>query len=94
MDWKFRLRLKDLEKERQQKTYARTAVYNAVKHGKLKKETCRCGASEVEAHHIDYSKPLHVIWVCKKHHRELDKLREELQAFSYLTPSYNDAPLQ
>jgi hypothetical protein len=44
-------------------------VHRAVKKGKLEKEPCIfCGTKKVEAHHHDYSKPLEVTWVCKRHH--------------------------
>ncbi len=29
-----------------------------------------CGHEKVQAHHEDYSKPLDVNWLCKKHHVE------------------------
>lgn len=29
-----------------------------------------CGSTITEAHHDDYSKPLDVIWFCRKHHME------------------------
>lgn len=32
-----------------------------------------CGNAKVEAHHPDYSKPLDVIWLCKKHHGEIHR---------------------
>jgi hypothetical protein len=66
-----------LEKERSNKNFARRAVSMAVKNGKLKKEPCLCGNEKVEAHHEDYTHPLDVIWVCKKHHILLDKMRRE-----------------
>lgn len=51
-----------------EKYKARTAVFNAVATGKLKKLPCEiCGAT-AEAHHTDYSKPLTVQWLCRKHH--------------------------
>lgn len=66
-------KLKKLERERSDKNYARSAVSNALKYGRLKKVACFCGEEKVEAHHENYSKPLDVIWVCRKHHVELDK---------------------
>lgn len=48
-----------------------TAAY-AVRSGKIPKLPCAvCGSTEVHAHHHDYSKPLDVTWLCKKHHGEL-----------------------
>ena len=34
---------------------------------------CVCGEIKVEAHHADYSKPLEVIWFCRKHHIQYHK---------------------
>jgi hypothetical protein len=51
---------------------AHTAVSNAVRDGKLKKQPCSiCGTEKgVHGHHKDYAKPLDVIWLCAKcHHR-------------------------
>lgn len=51
---------------------AQTAVGNALRDGKLRKDPCAiCGAtSHVHAHHTDYKKPLDVRWLCAKcHHR-------------------------
>jgi hypothetical protein len=56
------------------KVYARKRVYMAVRSGKLKRSPCYCGEVQVEGHHKDYSKPLEVIWLCKKHHSQADKL--------------------
>lgn len=57
-----------------EKYAARQKVLIAVRNGSLVKQPCKeCGALKVEAHHPDYSKPLDVIWLCKKHHMEYDK---------------------
>jgi ribosomal protein S27AE len=51
---------------------ARRKVYYAVKSGKLKRGKCEVkGCVEITtfAHHEDYSKPLEVKWLCRKHHR-------------------------
>ncbi len=42
---------------------------NAIRDGRLKRKPCViCGLVEVEAHHEDYSNPLNVVWLCRKHH--------------------------
>jgi hypothetical protein len=47
---------------------------NAYKHtGKLIPQPCACGAATVEMHHPDYSRPLHVIWMCRACHLELHR---------------------
>lgn len=57
---------------------ARQAVANAVRDRRLVKTPCVvCGAEKVESHHEDYDKPLEVIWLCKKHHVEADRIRRE-----------------
>jgi len=54
-----------------EKKIAHNKTRNAIRDGKLKKESCEvCGSKKVEAHHDDYSKPLEVRWLCKKHHME------------------------
>jgi hypothetical protein len=47
-------------------------VGNAIRGGRLTKQPCeKCNAAEnVQAHHEDYSKPLEVTWLCRKHHNE------------------------
>lgn len=50
----------------------------AIKKGIITKTPCEiCGAIEVEAHHSDYTKPLEVIFLCRKHHREWHKKQED-----------------
>jgi ribosomal protein S27AE len=71
---------------------AHEAVRIALKNGTLKRKPCeRCGNPKSEAHHPDYSKPLKVRWLCKKHH-PVD-LKEDtprgLPVSSSLTSIYN-----
>lgn len=56
-----------------EKRKAHVAVSNALRSGKLKRGPCEvCGVdAKVEAHHVDYSKPLDVMWLCCEHHGEL-----------------------
>lgn len=53
------------------KAAAWQAVSNAIRDGRLQRQPCiYCGNEKAEAHHSDYNKPLDVIWVCFKCHRE------------------------
>lgn len=54
---------------------ARQKLNTALREGRITKdwcakedETCK---GRIEGHHEDYSKPLEVLWLCKKHHMEL-----------------------
>lgn len=59
-----------------EKVNARESVHRAVRSGRLIKQPCKvCGESKVFAHHVDYSKPLEVEWLCRKHHREVHNNR-------------------
>jgi len=51
---------------------------NAIRNGILKKQPCLICGENSEAHHPDYSRPLDVIWLCTKHHKETHKLTKEL----------------
>lgn len=51
--------------------WAHLAVANALRLGLLKKQPCEiCGAEKTDAHHDDYSKPLVVRWLCRRHHAQ------------------------
>jgi len=66
----------DYQKRNKEKKRAHTAVFNAVKLGHIiKPSTCqKCSAEEpVEAHHVDYSQPLAVMWLCMRCHKEHHK---------------------
>lgn len=52
-----------------------TAVNNAVRDGRLKKQPCwECGSEKAVAHHPDYDRPLDVIWLCQPHHKQAHAL--------------------
>lgn len=48
-----------------------TAIWQAVKSGKIKRRKCAvCGASNTQAHHTsNYSGTKGIVWLCDKHHR-------------------------
>jgi hypothetical protein len=55
-----------------EKNHCYSVTSNAIRDGKLIKQPCEvCGSLEVEAHHDDYSQPLKVRWLCRKHHLEV-----------------------
>ena len=57
---------------------ARWTVHNAIRDGRLLRQPCEvCGAVKVEAHHDDYSKPLDVRWLCRKHHAMVHRMDEQ-----------------
>lgn len=54
-----------------EKRAAHLLVQGAVSRKEIVKGVCEvCGAVKVEAHHDDYTKPLEVRWLCRKHHAE------------------------
>ena len=61
-------RLYDKQKVTSIETRARQTVRNAIRKGELKKQPCIVCGAEAEAHHPDYTKPLDVDWLCRKHH--------------------------
>lgn len=71
-DVKQKMYQKSLLKVDKSKAKARSIVNNCLKRGWLIKAPCEvCGELErVEAHHDNYTKPLEVRWLCKKHHSE------------------------
>lgn len=55
------------------KARARNKVAVALRNGRLTKLPCQvCGNLKVEAHHTDYRKYLDVMWLCRKHHMEIE----------------------
>lgn len=57
-----------------EKHLARASVTKALRNGILVRLPCGvCGSEKSEGHHDDYSKPLEVRWLCRKHHSEIHK---------------------
>jgi hypothetical protein len=54
-----------------EKRRAQKMVETALTSGRLERRPCeRCGSEPVHAHHDDYSRPLHIMWLCPAHHKE------------------------
>lgn len=49
----------------------------ALRNGEIIRQPCSvCGKKyRVHGHHPDYSKPLDVIWLCRKHHKQIHLAR-------------------
>ncbi len=61
------------------KVACRIICTKAVKSGRLHRQPCEiCGTvKNINSHHNDYSKPLEVRWLCRKHHMELHRKVKE-----------------
>jgi hypothetical protein len=76
---KFAAAVKRWRDRNREKKRAHDAVAYALRTGKLVKGPCEqlgsdCGG-RVEAHHDDYTKPLSIRWLCKRHHKQADRER-------------------
>jgi hypothetical protein len=72
-------------KKNPEKRKAQIMVGNAIRGGKLVRGLCEvndqsCGG-RVEAHHDDYSKPLEVRWLCRKHHAKHHRKYKEFDGY-------------
>jgi len=59
---------------------ARRKLAYAVKYGHLRRLNCElCGNENTDGHHMDYSRPLDVVWLCRPHHAAFhnNKLKDE-----------------
>ena len=47
-------------------------IGTAKRMGLIAPQPCEvCGAGKTEAHHPDYDRPGDVVWLCRKHHKQL-----------------------
>ena len=61
----------DLDPVLKRKHMVRVLTNQAIALGLLSRQPCEvCGMTKVHAHHVDYTKPLEVRWLCSAHHRE------------------------
>ncbi len=69
------IRVEKYNKNHPERPKARVTANNAVRDGKIEQQPCEvidC-TEKAEKHHEDYSKPLDVRWLCKKHHTLLHR---------------------
>ena len=59
----------------EQQRWARAQVSTAVRYGRMVPEACaQCERTDTHAHHHNgYDRPLDVIWLCPKHHKEVHR---------------------
>lgn len=72
----------------QEKREARNSTNHAVRIGMLVAQPCEiCGDPKTDKHHPDYSDPLNIVWLCRKHHAmEHVELRREQRRANDLRP--------
>jgi len=83
MDSATRYKIRDSEcLDFKRKAAAHREVAVAVTNGKLQKpahcDLCTLESSKLEAHHVDYGKPLHVYWLCNTCHGVVHKKNHPL----------------
>ena len=60
--------------EQRIKGNARSYLRVYIRRGKIARGICEvCGDLKTVGHHDDYTKPLQVKWLCRKHHLEVHK---------------------
>lgn len=71
------------------KVKCRTETRKALRHGLLIASPCNvCGDQKSEIHHKDYSKPLEVVWLCRKHHMEQHRTERDKLTGLFLPPKH------
>lgn len=59
----------ELTLEQKVKGNARSYAKVYLRRGKIERKPCEvCGAFDSQMHHEDYSKPLEIVWLCRRHH--------------------------
>lgn len=57
--------------EQRKKGSCRSYARQYLKRGKLAQEGCAVCGGVAQMHHPDYDRPLFVVWLCLKHHRDV-----------------------
>lgn len=61
-----------LNPEQRRKMNARAYANCYQRRGRIKPKPCeQCGAAKAQKHHPDYTRPLHVVWLCRECHLTL-----------------------
>lgn len=64
------------------KSKTRQLTNKAIYNGEIIKESCKeCGSPDVQCHHLDYTDPYKIMWLCAKHHREWHRNNPTLEGF-------------
>jgi len=75
---------REWDQRNKQKRRAHKIVETALLSGKIIRESCaRCGDRDSQAHHEDYSRPLDLVWLCPKHHKERHRELDAAKAAVY-----------
>ena len=62
-------RMKTWRDKNKEKRKAHSAISNAIRDNRLKRQPCRiCNAPNGEAHHLSYDDPYNIDWLCKACH--------------------------
>ena len=62
----------DSPEEKEAKQVTRRKTLHLIKKGEIKRKPCTvCGAEKADAHHMDYTDPYKIKWLCSTHHRML-----------------------
>jgi hypothetical protein len=62
------------------KKSARGIAQHAARKGRIERQSCViCGNRRTEFHHMDYSKPLRVSSLCRKHHKLIHNKEDNKQ---------------
>lgn len=71
----------ELSTEARLKANCRAHANVAQQRGQIKPKPCtECGAKKAEKHHVDYTKPLEVVWMCRPCHLALHNDHHERPA--------------
>ncbi len=63
---------KERHQEHKMKQGVQSKLNRAIAQGKMKRLPCAiCSNPKSEGHHIDYTKPYEVIFLCRLHHKGL-----------------------